>query len=75
MINNRDRFVYNIVDDLSIGHFIAGLNAVEYVNWSSLAEYYGQWNPNKIVFFNNTNKVQRDVDVLNHRIITNNIKL
>jgi hypothetical protein len=73
MIINRDKFVYNIVDDLSIGYFISGLKNIHYENWSGLVEYYGRWNSDKIVFCNNTNKSKRETDVINHAIITNNL--
>jgi len=69
MVLDRDAFIMNVVDDLSIGIFIKQLPNIEYVNWHNLAEYRGQCNENKIVFFNNTNKHDRKIDVNNHKKI------
>lgn len=73
MLINKKEFVYNVVDDLAIGYFISKIKNVDYLNWIQFAEFRGNWNPNKVVFFNNTNKSRRDIDVLNHEIITTNL--
>ena len=76
MLDNRDKFLYDIVDDLAIGEFIGHLQNVEYLNWTEFAEFWGKWNPNKVFFFNNTNKEQREIDVNNQEnILTNLLEL
>jgi hypothetical protein len=73
MIKNKDKFVYDIADDVSIGKFINNLEGIDYLDWGELAEYHGRWNECKVVYFNNTNKNNRIIDVNNQKIINENL--
>jgi hypothetical protein len=73
MLNNKENFIYEIVDDLAIGEFIRHLQDIQYLNWTEFAEFFGNWNPKKVVFFNNTNKIQREIDVRNQENILTNL--
>jgi hypothetical protein len=75
MINRKTDFIYDIVDDLSIGLFIQSIPNVIFINMTHMAEFYGNWNIEKIVFFNNTNKQNRIIDVENNLNINNQLKL
>jgi hypothetical protein len=67
------RMIHHVVDDLAIGYFIQSMGQVQYINLTHLAEFYGRFHPNKVVFFNNTNKHQRTIDVQNHATILSHL--
>jgi hypothetical protein len=73
MIKNKEKFVYNIADDVSIGKFINNLEGIDYLDWGELAEYHGRWNECKVIYFNNTNKNDRTIDINNQKIINENL--
>ena len=65
MLKKQDDFLFDIVDDLAIGYFIQNIPSVVYLDWTDLCSFYGYWDSNKIIFFHNTNKKERNIDILN----------
>ena len=80
IINNKDKLVYTLIDDVSIGQYINTIpNIIEICVKDNINFNYKDNinNINFLAYFNNTNKLNRIIDVNNFKtqidIITTNI--
>lgn len=76
MIENKEKFVRNVIDDVSIGQYINNLKNVREICIKDkiVFDYSASSNKHAIAYFNNTNKFNRDIDVNNFREQITNIK-
>ena len=69
IVDNREKLHYNIIDDVSIGHYISSIKNVKIINieprYFSLNPHNLNLNKNHLCYMNNFNKQNRIIDINN----------
>ena len=69
ILDNREKLHYNIIDDVSIGHYISSIKNVKIINieptYFSLNPHNLNLNKNHLCYMNNFNKQNRIIDINN----------
>ena len=69
ILDNREKLHYNIIDDVSIGHYISSIKNVKIINieptYFSLNPHNLSLNKNHLCYMNNFNKQNRIIDINN----------
>ena len=70
ILDNREKIHYNIIDDVSIGHYVSQIKNIKRINISSSSHF--SFEPHKLIlnkkhlcYMNNFNKECRQVDIKN----------
>ena len=75
IVNNREKIHYNIIDDVSLGHYVSKVENVKKINIGtdrfSFKPHNLILNKNHLCYMNNYNKHRRNFDVVNVRKIAN----
>lgn len=76
IINNNDKVLRNLIDDVSIGQYVNTVNNVKEIDVRDFALFkYEEYSKDKkyISYLNNTNKEDRIIDVMNFKYQINTI--
>jgi hypothetical protein len=76
IVRNKEKFHYNIIDDVSIGHYLSQIENIKRINIApshfSFEQHKLILNKNHLCYMNNFNKECRQVDVNNLKKIIEN---